>query len=142
MISIYAVGSAANSQEIIRDTNTLGQLTRQVPCIKRHTVPSIWLESVRNGCKSLRSTRTIFFHTDVVMLLEDELARLVDGDESPGGNVDIWWEVDLLCPFVAEFKWKRELLMHTTAAAVRMSPVGRIAHEVKDCFGGMLEDRL
>jgi hypothetical protein len=45
----------------------------------------------------------MLFLPDVIVLLEDELARAVDGYEAPGGEVGIGREFDALGPFVAEF---------------------------------------
>lgn len=94
---------------------------------------NIRLKSVRDSCEALNASRAVCLLADIVLLLEDELARAaLDGAQSPGGEVGAGREVDFLGPAVASLKREREPLVDAAAAAVCPAPVGRVGDEVED----------
>jgi hypothetical protein len=86
------------------ESHPLGQLTRQIPRKKRHPMTHIRLKRIRNRSKTLHTARALLIRTDnIVLLLENELARALDGYERPGGVVGVVGQGDFFRPGVAEF---------------------------------------
>lgn len=102
MIPINPIRPTTDRQQIIRNPHPLGQPTRQIPRKQRNALLDIRLKRITNSTNPPLPSPPILFWPDFVVLLEDELARAVDGYEAPGGEVGVWRELDAFGPFVAE----------------------------------------
>jgi hypothetical protein len=136
MIPINPIRPTTNRQQIIRNPHALWQLTRQIPRKKRNPLSHIRLKRIRNRSKPLHTARALLIRSsNIVLLLENEFARALDGYESPGGVVRVRRQGDFFRPGVAEFQGEDEVFVDAAAAAVGAAPVCWVGDEVEDDFG-------
>ena len=88
--------------------------------------------------------RPVRLRARLIHLVEDPFLRPHGRDEDPFRVVGVVLEVDLLGPLVADLEWEFELLAlaHAAAALVGAAPVLRVADEVVDDLGRVVEGGL